>query len=250
MPPLPWAALIAGLIWILVCVLWLVRAARKLAPQGAPRAQGYPGRYPVLLINGIALIGLAPVVSAVQYLATRHLAFWAGACDLFLGLVFIVYHLIVARRPTNWASRPAIATFREKSIVVQIVSILLVYSYFAVRLWGFWDYLPTSATVASAVMAIGALIGITVCMIIIGVAAHIALAMFSRQETLDERDRVIGLRGSRNAYGALTVGIWCILFLAIAGAPHGALFYAIMGAFALSELVRLGSQLVYYRLGV
>ncbi len=41
----------------------------------------------------------------------------------------------------------------------------------------------------------------------------------------------------------------CMIIIAIAGVPHGALFYAMMGAFALAELVRLGSQLVYYRFG-
>lgn len=198
-----------------------------------------------LRIWGIALIALAPVVSAVQYIATQHLYFWAGVGPLFSGLVMIVLHLLFARR---WASRPAATAFREKSIVIQVVSILVVYAFFGARLWGFWDQPSVSAAAAGAIMVF-ALIGITICMIIINIAAHVALAFYAIPETPDERDRVIGLRGSRNAYGVLTVGIWCVLCLAVAGVPHGALLYAIMGAFALAELVRLGSQLLYYRLG-
>ena len=132
--------------------------------------------------------------------------------------------------------------------MVQIVSILAVYGFFGARLWGFWDQASLYSAAASAIMVF-ALVGITICMIIIVIASHIALIFYARPETLDERDRVIGLRGSRNAYVVLAVGIWCVLCLAITGVPHGALLYAIMGAFALSELVRLGSQLFYYRLG-
>jgi hypothetical protein len=187
-------------------------------------------------------------VSAVQYIATRHLYFWAGAGVLFIGVFMIVLHLLFARRWASRVSRPAVTAFREKSLVVQIVSILAVYGFLGVRLWGFWDQPSLSSAAAGAIMVF-ALIGITICVGVIQIASHVALAFFGRFETPDERDRVIGLRGSRNAYGALAVGIWCVLYLAITGIPHGALLYAIMGAFALAELIRLGSQLVYYRLG-
>jgi hypothetical protein len=246
--------LIAGLIWILACVVWLVLAVRNSTPRTVAGLHGYPGeptwsayRYPILI-----QIVLAPVVSAVQYVATKHLYLWAGDCVVFSGLLIIafvfVFHLLLARRWASRASRPAATTFREKSIVVQIVSILAVYGFFGVRLWGFWDQPSMSSAFAGAI-AVFTLIGITICMIIIGIVSHVALVFYARPETPDERDRVIGLRGSRNAYGVLAVGIWCVLYLAIAGVPHGALLYAIMGAFALAELVRLGSQLLYYRLG-
>lgn len=140
-------------------------------------------------------------------------------------------------------------TFLEKSIVAQILSILAVYGFFGVRLWGFWDQPAMSTASASGTTAAGALIAITICMSVIGIISHVALALHARPEKSDERDRVIGLRGSRNAYGALALGVWGVLWLAIAGVPHGALLYATMAAFVLSELVRLGSKLVYYKLG-
>ena len=58
------------------------------------------------------------------------------------------------------------------------------------------------------------------------------------------------LRGSRNAFRAMAAGVWCVLLLTIAQQPPGLLFYALLGVFALAELVRLGSQLFYYRFGV
>lgn len=208
-----------------------------------PRSVSTPGP-----VWGIVLVALAPVVSAVQYVATGHLYFWAGIGPLFAGVFLIVLPRLLARRWASRASRPVATTFRERSIVIQTVSILVVFGFFGARLWGFWDRPSLSSGAAGAIMVF-ALIGITLCMIIIIISGYVALAFYGRSEPPDERDRVVGLRGARNAYGALAVGIWCVLYLAILGVPHGALLYSIMGAFALAELVRLGSQLLYYRLG-
>jgi hypothetical protein len=132
-------------------------------------------------------------------------------------------------------------TFREKSIAVQIAAILVVYAYFGTRYWG---------QLLTGKGAFAVLMGITFYMIAIMVVAHIIIAVRRRPEKPDERDRVVKLRGSRNAYGVLATGVWCVLLLLImTNAPHSLLFVAMMGAFALSELVRLGSQLVYYRFG-
>ena len=69
------------------------------------------------------------------------------------------------------------------------------------------------------------------------------------QQPAQTRKR-LPLQGTRNAYYALSAGVWCVLLLAIAHTPNLYIFYAIMGAFAFAELVRLSSQLVYYRMGV
>ncbi len=250
MPSLPRPALAVGLLWILACAAWFVSTVRKA--RIAPGSHGYPGRYPGLLLNGIGLLALTPVVSAIQYIATNHRYFWGGASVIFTGLILIGCHFILARRPADWEARPTATTsrekrtgFREKSAMLQIVAILVVYGVYGVRLWDFWRASAGPVTV----IAIAALIAITIWMIIIGIASHIALVLYMRPEMPDERDRLIDLRGSRNAYFALAAGVWCLLLLAIADPPHGLLFYAIMATFALAEIVRLGSQLFYYRFG-
>ncbi len=235
-------ALACGLLWILACVGWFVSAARK-ASRGASGSQGSPAQYPGLLLNGIGLVALTPVISAVQYIATKHQFFWAGAGVFLVGVVQIVYHSLLARRPADRPSPSAVMTFRERSIIAQIIAILVVYGLYGVGLWDFWNRPLTS------VAAVAALIGITICMIIIGIVSHIGLVLYAPPEMPDERDRAIELRGSRNAYAALSAAVWCVLLLTIADLPHGLFFYALMGAFALAELVRLGSQLLYYRLG-
>ena len=132
-------------------------------------------------------------------------------------------------------------TFREKSLAIQIAAILLVYGVFAVH---YWHQPLTRAHIISA------LIAGTILMIIITGIAHFAVATRHQPEDLDERDRLVALRGSRNAYVVLAVTIWGVLLLALAKTPPEALFIIILATFSLAELVRLGSQLVYYRHGV
>ena len=131
-------------------------------------------------------------------------------------------------------------TFREKSIAIQITAILLVYGFYGVHYWG----QPLTGTGG----AISLVVGITVSMAVLTVIAHIVLAGRLRQERLDERDRVIRLRGSRNAYYVLSMTNWCVLSLILTNTPHSFLLLAALGAFAIGELARLGSEMLYYRL--
>src|ERR1041384_3520249 len=97
-------------------------------------------------------------------------------------------------------------TFREKSILAQILSIVVVYGAYTIQLWG---RAPTPGG------AFGFLIGVTVLMSVIGIVSHLVLALRHAPEKADERDRAVHLRGSRNAYPVLAVGIWCVLMLAL-----------------------------------
>ena len=131
-------------------------------------------------------------------------------------------------------------TFREKSTVAQFAAIVLVYGFVAIRYWG---------APLTGVRAIEILISITVLMILIMVPAHIAFAIQQRPENADERDAAVNVRGTRNAYAALGFGFWCLLMMIVFKTPYGLLFGAALAVGALAELVRLGSQLYYYRFG-
>jgi hypothetical protein len=132
-------------------------------------------------------------------------------------------------------------TFREKSIAIQIAAILAVYSFYGLRYWG----QPLTGPGAGVALVAG----ITFSMIVVTVIAHIAIGGRSRPEKQDERDRVIGLRGSRNAYYVLAVTNWCLLWLILTNTRHGLVLLTALVAFAVAELVRLGSKMWYYRLG-
>ncbi len=237
---LPRYAVAATIVWFALCVLGFAAVVRGWRLR---RAAQKPQVYPAALLNGVFLLALAPVISMLQYVASGYRASWGGTVDLLAGMLLIGYHFALRRGVVGWAERSAM-TFREKSIVAQIAGIVLVYGCYGVRLWG---------RPLTRLDALATLIGITVWMLIISVVFHVTIAAYAksygRLERIDERDRRVVLRGARNAYIVLAAGIWCVIVLALAQVPYGALFYAAMGIFAVAELVRLGSQLLYYRLG-
>ena len=238
MSAIPPIVLAAAVLWILGCVALFVVVCRGwlARPKNAD-----PHRFPGLRLNGLFLLALAPIVSGIQFLSTGGRMFWAGAGILVVGLIMITYGAALKRWHERPAGPPPFLTFREKSLTAQIAAILLVYGWWGAQLWG---------RPLSPVGAVGALIGLTVLMIVISVASHIALALWRLPEQVDERDALVAMRGARNAYYALGAGVWCVLMLAIAASPFSVLFLGLSGAFALAEVVRLASQLVYYRLGV
>jgi hypothetical protein len=142
-------------------------------------------------------------------------------------------------RPRHDAVRREFAlTFHEKSLIAQIATIVLVYGFVGFKLWG----RPLSPPAA-----IVAVIGLSVLMIVIVTVSHIALALHQKPEQRDERDAQVALRGARNGYYVLAVGLWFLMMLSIKATPYGQMLLAIMYVGVLAELVRQASQLIYYR---
>lgn len=225
---------LAGIgLWTLACLAACIAVGVRWR---ARRRSGTPGVFPGLLMNGLFLLGLAPAVSALQFALTPMHMFWAGAGVLCVGAAMIACSW--APRLRRRGAAPTM-TFREKSVIAQIAAIVLVYGFVGLKLWG------RPLTPPGAILA---LIGLSVLMIVIVTVSHIALALHQAPERLDERDAQVALRGARNGYYALAAGVWCVLMLSIMATPYGFLFLAIMYAGVLAELVRLTSQLVYYRL--
>jgi hypothetical protein len=75
------------------------------------------------------------------------------------------------------SSRLCALSFRQQCIVVQMMAILAVYGFYAVRLW---------AKPLASVNAVAVLIGITVLMIAIDVITHVLLAQYSKPEQSDD----------------------------------------------------------------
>jgi hypothetical protein len=229
-------ALVAAFLWTLMCaVLFVIVFHRKHKRESLGRF------HRGLLLVGITQLALAPVYSAVHDAFSKHQAWWASAWAIVPGLLLIGWSSLFKRWEAAVAERRTTMTSREMSLSAQTAAIVLVYGFYAVQLWG---------QPLTPLMAVATLVGITVLMIVINIGAHITIILYAGPQRIDERDRAVALKGTRNAYHVLSVGVWCILFLAIAHTPNIYIFYAIMGVFAFAELVRLSSQLVYYRLGV
>jgi hypothetical protein len=132
-------------------------------------------------------------------------------------------------------------TYREKSAAASIAAILLGYGLYAVRLLG---------APLTSFHAVAALIGSTILVVIILIPIHVVFTIKARPEAVDERDRIVGLRSVRNGYYVLAACLWGVAMLALTGRPPVLLAYALVAGFAVAEVVRYASQLIYYRTGL
>jgi hypothetical protein len=135
-------------------------------------------------------------------------------------------------------------TYREKSAAASIAAIVLVYGFYAFRLFGA-SRLPT--TPLAPFVAVKAMIGSTILLAIVLAAIHIVMVVRARPEAIDERDQIVGLRSLRNGFRVLAACVWGVAMLALASPPPVLLAYVLVAGFAVAEVVRYASQLVYYR---
>ena len=148
------------------------------------------------------------------------------------------------------------ASFREKSAWITLGVLLVVFvPYFSF----IFQLFAAKHLLAGAVL--GAFVAATVFMILLGCVSHIALAICSRSEHQDERDRTIELKSFRIAYGILAVTAFCaigaIMLLAlpygdVPGVPWLApvfLSQVFFLCFVLAEVGKYLTQAICYRRG-
>lgn len=155
----------------------------------------------------------------------------------------------------------SIMSFREKSAWVSLVTTALIWGFYFVTLG---HSLATGDP--SGTRFVGLFVGCTIALVVVQVALIIALAIHSPKDAEDypsvpdERERLIELRSTRNAFAVLnalsmTVAIAAPL-VAVAGPAMfrdpgadgllligSGVFFAVVAA----ELVRSASQIVYFR---
>src|ERR1700733_9359097 len=139
--------------------------------------------------------------------------------------------------------------YQEKSAWASLASTLATYAvYFAI--------LIPRLIAEPAAPQYGLLIGTVVLLIIVQVTLQTGLAILFRCDATqprDERELLIALKSDRIALGVLSTAIAC-LFLAYVftpGIPRTTTIAtnAILLSLVLSAVAKLGSQIVYFRLG-
>jgi hypothetical protein len=234
MRELPWGILAATAWWMLAGTLaagFLGGGMRRRLRAGEAITNAEKRA-----LGGLVALAAAPIPSLIQYSATGRY-YWAGIGLATLGGVLLVSGLLRDRSDIR-ARKPPRYSFREKSAAITLIAIMLVYGGTTAVL------LRAPATPA---VALGMLIVSSIAMTIIMTASHIVLAIAHPPEKTDERDRTVSLRSMGPGYWTLAVVIWCVVLLAVFGAPPAILAYSAMGGFVLSEIARLASQLLYYR---
>lgn len=138
-------------------------------------------------------------------------------------------------------------SFQEKSTVATLVTLVAAYSVYWLVLMAAVDSVPLTE-----VSFVGPLVVMTIVMVVLIVLAHIAIAAFSPRTagTEDERDRLVGLRGSEVGGVILAIAVFTAIALTILEVDRFWLGNALLAGLVLAEGGEAVTKLVLYRRGV
>lgn len=136
-------------------------------------------------------------------------------------------------------------TFREKIHWVALFGLVAAFGwYFMVYPWGIAN------TRAGVIVAAWMLLPVTIIFLVPMIVGTAWFAIQTPKEANmkeDEREKFIHLRGTNVAYYLLVLGIWANVFVLINGIGFGWSLNILMATLVLAEIVRVGSQLYFYR---
>ena len=136
-------------------------------------------------------------------------------------------------------------SFQEKSVWISLITVSLIFGYYFVRIFQMISKNQIDV-IRNAVLFISVVIMVVVTEIIF----HIIIAVRTRCEDKDERDRVIELKATRNAYFILIVGVFLSFVCVAFSLQSFIIVHVIMFFFVLSEITKFLSQLFYYQRGI
>lgn len=134
-------------------------------------------------------------------------------------------------------------SFQEKSLWLLFVSLIGVFGYY------FASVLPASTSIVTK-QQIFLFATMVVILVAVQVAGHTLIAIRDQHTETDERDRLIELKGTRNAAYVLGTGVFLALCTALFTEGNFAFTHLLLGFWVLAQLVEIGSQLYFYRRGV
>ncbi|MBI1281522.1 MAG: hypothetical protein GC179_25570 [Anaerolineaceae bacterium] len=136
--------------------------------------------------------------------------------------------------------------FRVKSAGVSMVTILIIGCYYIANLL---SLLPSGEAVPDGALKL--MITAAVLIIVVEIVLQIVLFIGAGQiEKRTKRDDDIASQASRNAYLVLTMGVFATIGSLFAGHTPFEMSSILLLAFLLAEVVKFGSQMVYYRSAV
>jgi len=134
-------------------------------------------------------------------------------------------------------------SFQEKSLwlmlVISLVGCSALYGAAVVPGYG-PDVQPHQVVFFALVVAL---------LVVLQVVGHAVIAIVDRRPGTDERDRLIGLLGTRNAAYVLATGVFASLWTALVTDGNFVVVHVLLGSWVLAQLVEIGSQLWLYRRG-
>lgn len=137
------------------------------------------------------------------------------------------------------------ASFEEKSVWIQLASLVV----------GLGGYLVVAGIlVSSGVDALPAFVPFFIVAIVfvvaVNIAGHALIAITSRTDEADERDRLIGYRAESQASWILGVGVIGAIVALILSIDGFWVAHLLLLSLFCSEVVKDALQVVYYRRGI
>jgi len=133
-------------------------------------------------------------------------------------------------------------SFQEKSLWLMFGSLLAVFTFY------FGSVLPSDAVNVLPHQIMTFVVALAV-LVVIEIVGHIVIAIVDRRTDTDERDKLIQLKGMRNAGYVLATGVFFSLCAALMSDGNFVFTHVLLGSWVLAQLVEIGSQLVLYRRG-
>ena len=137
------------------------------------------------------------------------------------------------------------ASFEEKSVWIQLVSLVVVLGSYFVKAWTL-----LAAGVTALAPYIGLFVAATILLVVVLAIGHVVVAIASRPEGRDERDRLIEWRAESNSSWILAAGVFGAIVALVAAVDDVWIANLLMLSMLLTEVAKLTFQLVYYRRGV
>ena len=137
------------------------------------------------------------------------------------------------------------ASFEERSVWIQLFSMALVLGgYF----WVAWKMLSQGITALPAYAPVFA--AAVILMVIVLVVGHVVVAIASRPDGRDERDRLIEWRAESYSGWLVATGVLLGITGMVVSVPNVFTAHLLLLSLFLSEVLKLVLQLVYYRRGL
>jgi hypothetical protein len=133
-------------------------------------------------------------------------------------------------------------SFQEKSLWLMFATLVAAFGFYFVTV------LPADAANVTPRQMVLFTLAIVV-LVVLQIAGHVVFALMDRRTDTDERDRLIGLKGTRNAAYVLATGVFLALCTALVTEGNFLFTHVLLGAWVVAQLVEIGSQLVLYRRG-
>ena len=133
-------------------------------------------------------------------------------------------------------------SFREKSLWLMFVTLIASFGFY------FMTALPPGAADVVPQQVVLFVVAV-VLLVIMQIVGHILIAVVDRRADTDERDRLIELKGTRNAGYVLATGVFLSLCAALVTDGNFVFTHLLLASWVLAQLVEIGSQLVLHRRG-